>query len=416
MSRDEAEARNAGPLAGIRVLDLTTVVMGPFATQMLGDLGADIIKLEPPGGDVMRHVGPMRNPGMGHLFLNSNRNKRSIVLDLKRPEARDAALRLIAGVDVLIHNIRPQAMERLGLGYPDLAAINPRLVYVAAVGFGAGGRYAGKPAYDDLIQGMTALPSVIMHASGGEPRYVPCTMADRTVGLYAANAVSAALVHRERTGRGQSVEVPMFEVFTQFVLNDHLAGYTFDPPIGDAYYARLMTPHRRPYATRDGHLCVLIYNDKQWRSFFGLIGEEERLNSDPIFMTHSQRAANIDAVYAFVAGVMKEKTTAEWTRLLEAADIPAAPLNTVQALLDDPHMADVGFFQSVDHPSEGRLRAMDVPSNWSDCDPSLRLPAPRLGEHTAEILREAGLSDAEIEAVAAPGDAGKRPGSDKAIA
>ncbi len=416
MSRDEAEARNAGPLAGIRVLDLTTVVMGPFATQMLGDLGADIIKLEPPGGDVMRHVGPMRNPGMGHLFLNSNRNKRSIVLDLKRPEARDAALRLIAGVDVLIHNIRPQAMERLGLGYPDLAAINPRLVYVAAVGFGAGGRYAGKPAYDDLIQGMTALPSVIMHASGGEPRYVPCTMADRTVGLYAANAVSAALVHRERTGRGQLVEVPMFEVFTQFVLNDHLAGYTFDPPIGDAYYARLMTPHRRPYATSDGHLCVLIYNDKQWRSFFGLIGEEERLNSDPIFMTHSQRAANIDAVYAFVAGVMKEKTTAEWTRLLEAADIPAAPLNTVQALLDDPHMADVGFFQSVDHPSEGRLRAMDVPSNWSDCEPSLRLPAPQLGEHTAEILREAGLSDAEIEAVAAPGDAGKRPGSDKAIA
>jgi crotonobetainyl-CoA:carnitine CoA-transferase CaiB-like acyl-CoA transferase len=207
----------------------------------------------------------------------------------------------------------------------------------------------------------------------------------------------------------------MFEVFTQFVLNDHLAGYTFDPPIGDAYYARLMTPHRRPYATSDGHLCVLIYNDKQWRSFFSLIGEEERLTSDPIFMTHSQRAANIDAVYAFVAGVMKEKTTAEWTRLLEAADIPAAPMNTEQTLLDDPHMADVGIFRSIDHPSEGRLRAMDVPSNWSDCDPSLRLPAPQLGEHTAEILREAGLSDAEIEAATASGDAGKRSGSDRAI-
>ena len=413
MSRDEADAgeagaRSPGPLAGIRILDLTTVVMGPFATQILADLGADVIKLEPPGGDVMRHVGPMRNPAMGHLFLNSNRNKRSIVLDLKQPEARAAALKLIEGMDVLIHNIRPQAMERLGLGYADLAAINPRLVYVAAVGFGAGGRYAGKPAYDDLIQGMTGLASVIMHSSGGEPRYVPCTIADRTVGLYAANAVSAALVHRERTGRGPAVEVPMFEVFTQFVLNDHLAGYTFDPPLGDAYYNRLMTPHRRPYATSDGHLCVLIYNDKQWQSFFKLIGEEDRLTSDSIFATHSQRAANIDAVYAFVAGVMREKTTAEWTRLLADADIPDAPLNTVQALLGDAHMSDVGFFQPVDHPTEGRLLAMGVPSNWSGCEPSLRRPAPGLGEHTAEILREAGLSDAEIEA-ATSASSGKQP-------
>jgi crotonobetainyl-CoA:carnitine CoA-transferase CaiB-like acyl-CoA transferase len=416
VSGDQTKTKPVGPLAGIRVLDLTTVVMGPYATQVLADLGADVIKLEPPGGDVMRHVGPMRNPAMGHLFLNSNRNKRSLVLDLKRPDAFRAALRLAATVDVLLHNIRPAAMNRLGFGYADVAAVNPRIVYVAAVGFGPDGRYAGKPAYDDLIQGMSGLASVIMETNNGEPRYVPCTMADRTVGLYVANAVSAALVHRARTGEGQSVEIPMFEVFTQFVLNDHLGGLTFDPPIGEPNYARLMTPNRRPYATRDGHLCVLIYNDKQWQNFFRIIGQEERLTTDPIFMTHSQRAANIDAVYAFVAEMMATKSTAEWVGLLEAADIPAAPLHTVRSLLEDPHMTDVGFFKSIDHPSEGRLRAMDVPGSWSACEPGVRTPAPQLGEHTAQVLREAGLSDAEIEAATAAGDTHKKPDQGKAIA
>jgi crotonobetainyl-CoA:carnitine CoA-transferase CaiB-like acyl-CoA transferase len=401
LSGEDAEQQGSGPLAGIRVLDLSTVVMGPYATQILADLGADIIKLEPPEGDVMRHVGPMRNPGMGHLFLNANRNKRSIVLDLKQPAARDAALRLAETVDVLVHNVRPQAVTRLGLDYEAVAAVNPRIVYVAAVGYGAGGRYAGKPAYDDLIQGASGLASVIMAASGGEPRYVPATIADRTVGLYVANAVLAALVCRERTGRGQSVEVPMFEVFTQFVLGDHLGGLTFDPPAGPAHYARLLTPHRRPYATADGHLCVLIYNDKQWQSFFRLIGEEERFRTDPRFASHSQRAANIDAVYGLVGEIMRQRTTAEWVELLEAGDIPVTPVNTVEDLLEDPHLADAGFFKIVDHPSEGRLRIMDVPSTWSAGQPEQRLPAPRLGEHTAEVLREAGLSDTEIAALTA---------------
>jgi crotonobetainyl-CoA:carnitine CoA-transferase CaiB-like acyl-CoA transferase len=416
LSRNEPEAGSAGPLTGIRVLDLTTVVMGPYATQILADLGADVIKVEPPTGDVMRHIGPMRNPAMGHLFLNANRNKRSIVLDLKRPEAREAALRLAEQADVLVHNVRPQAMSRLGLDYDEVSAANPRIVYVAAVGFGTGGRYAGKPAYDDLIQGATGLASVIMEASGGEPRYVPCTMADRTVGLYVANAVSAALVHRERTGQGQAVEVPMFEVFTQFVLGDHLGGLTFDPPAGEPHYARLMTPHRRPYATRDGYLCVLIYNDKQWESFFRLIGEEEKLRSDPRFSTHGKRAANIDAVYAFVAEIMRSRTTAEWIELLESGDIPVMPLNTVRTLLDDPHLNDVGFFKSVDHPSEGRLRVMAVPSRWSGCAPTVRLPAPQLGEHTVEVLREAGLSAAEIETVIAANSTNGTPDPEKAVA
>jgi len=408
----DESSKSPGPLAGVRVLDLTSVVLGPYATQILGDLGADIVKIEAPGGDVLRHVGPMRNPGMGHLFLHMNRNKRSVVLDLKQPAARGALLRLAQTADVLVHNIRQQAMERLGLGHGALAAANPRIVYAAAVGFGSGGRYAGKPAYDDLIQGLSGLASVMAEADGGEPRYVPVTMADRTVGLYVANAISAALFRRERTGQGQFVEIPMFELFTQFVMNDHLGGLTFDPPLGEPYYARLLAPHRRPYATADGHLCVLIYTDRQWASFFRIIGAQDKLRRDPIFATHSARAANIAAVYAYVADVLRTRGSAEWTELFEAADIPVMPLHSVTSLLDDPHLADAGFFQMQEHPSEGRLRVMGVPGGWSGCEPAVRRPAPRLGEHTAELLREAGLSDGEIAAAMAGVEAAGPPSAE----
>jgi crotonobetainyl-CoA:carnitine CoA-transferase CaiB-like acyl-CoA transferase len=386
-----------GPLAGIRILDLTSVILGPYATQILADFGADVIKVESPAGDIMRHVGPMRNKGMGHIYLNLNRNKRSVALDLKTAAARDALRKLAATADVFVTNVRPAAMARLGLGYEDIRAVSPRIVYASATGFGARGRYAGKPAYDDLIQGLSGIAAIAPDAWGGEPQYMPIAIADRTTGLYLANAISAALFHRERTGQGQAIEIPMFEVFAEYLLGDHLSGLTFDPPEGPQYYPRLVSKHRKPYATKDGYVCVLVYTDLHWRNFFKAISREDLL-TDPRFSTHGGRADNIDDVYAFVADTLKTRTTAEWLDLLEKADIPAAPLHDIASLLDDPHLNDAGFFRIVDHPTEGPLRMTDVPGTWSKSPPAVRSLPPNLGEHTTQILREAGLSDADIAA------------------
>jgi crotonobetainyl-CoA:carnitine CoA-transferase CaiB-like acyl-CoA transferase len=377
-------------------------VMGPYATQILGEYGADVIKVEPPQGDSTRFIRPARNIGMGAMFLHTNRNKRSIVLDLKHKLGRKAVLALVKRADVLVHNIRPAAMARLGLGYADLAADNPRLIYVAAVGYGQRGRYAAKPAYDDLIQGATGMPALIARASGGDPQYVPTLIADRTVGLHVANAISAALYARERTGKGQAIEVPMFESFAQFLLGDHMAGLTFDPPIGDAGYARVLTPHRRPFATKDGHICVLVHTDKQWRSFLGAVGREDLLD-DARFKDLNSRGVHVHEVYGFVADVMRTRTTADWLAALERADLPAMALQTVQSLIDDPHLGDVGFFRTIDHPSEGRVRVMNPPSTWSGTPPEITRPAPGFGEHSREVLREAGFGADEIERMLAAG-------------
>ena len=393
----------SGPLAGIRIIDLTTVILGPYATQILGDLGADVIKVEPRDGDNMRHSAPMRHAGMGHIFLHLNRNKRSIVLDLKQPAGRDAMLRLCASADVLIYNVRPQAMARLKLSYEDVRAVNPKIIYVGAFGFSQKGPYAAKPAYDDLIQGMVALPSVIQQAGGDRPRFVPSTMADRITGLNAVTAVTTALFHRERTGRGQAVEVTMFESLTQFVLGEHLGGKTFEPPLGPMGYPRLLAEHRNPYETKDGYLCLLVYNDKQWRSFFRIIGREEMFEKDPRFSSQANRSQHFAESYAFVAEHIKTRTSAEWLSVLTAADIPVMPLNSLEDLLADPHLNETGFFSLLEHPSEGTLRSMAVPSQWSDSIPDAPRPAPRLGEHSAEVLREAGYVDTEINAMIAAG-------------
>ena len=393
-----------GPLDGVRVLDLTTVVMGPYATQILADFGADVVKVEPPEGDIMRYAWPFRSKGMGHIFLNANRNKRGIVLDLKKPEAREACLALAKRADVLVYNIRPQAMARLRLGYEDLKAINPRIIYVGCFGYSQAGPYAAKAAYDDLIQGAAGLPWLSREAGAETPRYTPVIIADRSVGLHTANAVCAALYARERTGRGQRVDVPMFESLLQSVLGEHLGGYTFVPQLGEGGYRRMLTPYRRPYETRDGYLCALIYNDKHWRAFFELVGRAD-LEADPRFASAEGRSQNFDVVYSFVADEMAKHTTAYWLEALERADIPVQRMNSLEDILRDPHLAAIGYFTPVEHPSEGTLLSMKVPSEWSETPPAYRRHAPRFGEHTREVLREAGYSDAAIDAMAKSGAA-----------
>ncbi len=394
----------SGPLDGVRVLDLTTVVMGPYATQILADFGADVVKVEPPEGDIMRHAAPMRSPGMGHIFLNANRNKRSIVLDLKRSQAREACLALARRADVLVYNIRPQAMARLKLSYEEVRAANPRILYVGAFGYSQRGPYAPRAAYDDLIQGAAGLPWLLKESGAESPRYVPATMADRSVGLHIVNAVCAALYAREKTGRGQRVDVPMFESLLQTVLGEHLGGHTFEPQLGEPGYARMLSRERRPYETKDGHVCVLVYNDKQWRAFFALIGRPELL-SDPRFATQEARSRDYESAYALVAAEMKQRTTAEWLAILEQADIPVQRMNSLADIVADPHLAAIGYFRCVEHPSEGRIRSMAVPSEWSGTSPEYRRHAPRLGEHTREVLAEAGYAEGQIEQLIASGAA-----------
>jgi crotonobetainyl-CoA:carnitine CoA-transferase CaiB-like acyl-CoA transferase len=393
-----------GPLDGVRVLDLTTVVMGPYATQILADLGADVIKVEPPEGDVMRYAWPARHNGMGHIFLNANRNKRAIALDLKQGAARDALLALAKAADVLVYNIRPQAMTRLRLAYEDLRAVNARIIYVGGFGYSQRGPYAAKAAYDDLIQGAAGIPWLLKKQGADVPRYAPVIIADRTVGLHIANAVCAALYARERTGGGQRVDVPMFESLLQTVLGEHLGGYTFVPQSGEPGYARMLAKDRRPYRTADGYVCALIYNDKQWRAFSELIGKPDLMQSEQ-FSNQEARSRNYDTAYALVDEEMRRRTTGEWIAALEAADIPVQRMNSLSDIVHDPHLGAIGYLAVIEHPSEGTIRSMAVPSEWSETVPQYRRHAPRFGEHTREVLLEAGLSQSAIDAMIASGAA-----------
>jgi crotonobetainyl-CoA:carnitine CoA-transferase CaiB-like acyl-CoA transferase len=391
-----------GPLKGIKVIDMTTVLMGPYATQMLGDYGADIVKVESPDGDVTRQIGPTRHPGMGPVFLNTNRSKRSICLDLKKPAGREAVLRLIKDADVLVYNVRPQAMARLNLGYDVVSKINPRLIYAGVFGFGQDGPYAAKPAYDDLIQGATALPALMAQTADGVPRYVPNALVDRIVGLTAVGAICASLVDRNATGRGQRVDIPMFETMAGFVMGDHMGGLTYEPPLDKGGYARHLSPDRRPYKTSDGYICVIVYNDKQWQNFFDATGRDD-LRTHPKFATFAGRAGNIDVVYAELARILETKTTAEWSEILEKADVPVMPMHDLESLLGDPHIVATNFFPVVDHPTEGRIRSMRPSARFSETPVETKRLAPRLGEHSAELLGEAGFSPNEIAALVREG-------------
>ena len=392
-----------GPLDSVRVLDMTSVVMGPYASQILGEYGADVVKVEPPQGDVMRLSGPMRNPKMGHLYMSTNRAKRSVIIDLKTDEGRTLLLELAANFDVLIYNIRPQAMARLGLSYDDVAVVNPEIIYVGAYGFSQRGPYAARPAYDDLIQGMAGVPWLSMQAGANEPHYAPMILADRMVGLQTVAATISALFHRERTGRGQRLDIPMFEGLASVVLAEHLAGAMFDPPEGPSGYQRSLSRNRKPFRTQDGYLCTLIYTDKQWRAFFKVIGEPDKFDADARFSSQSARLEHIDAVYGYLADCLATGTTTDWVERLVAADIPAAPMNSIPDILDDEHLRSIGFFRHRDHPSEGPIIEMAVPTEWSDTPPGPTRPAPRPGEQTKEVLMEAGFDKTEIDALEARG-------------
>jgi len=389
-------SQSGGPLEGVRVLDLTTILLGPFATQIMGDMGADVIKVEAPGGDAMRNVGPPPADGMGAVFLGTNRNKRSIVLDLKQAAAREAVLRLAADADVFVHNMRPQAIDRLGLAYSDLIAARSDIIYCGSYGFRAAGPYGNKAAFDDMIQAASGLAALQNRA--GAPCYVTSAVVDKITGMAVVNAVLMALFHRERSGEGQSVEVPMFETMVNFNSPEHLYGRCYEPPRARTGYPRTLSPDRRPYATRDGYIGVLPYTDRQWRAFFEIAGEPA-LAHDPRYLTMDKRLANIDALYAEVSRLLATRTSIDWLDALDAANIPAMPVNDPDVLPEDPHLADGDFWALRDDPVLGTLRFPGPGALFSATPGRLgRLP-PRLGEHSVQILTEAGYRGEQIEAM-----------------
>lgn len=391
-----------GPLEGVRVIDLTSVVVGPLATQVMADHGADVVKVEAPDGDLARWIGGRSvTPGMSSKYLHLNRNKRSIVLDLKQPAAREALLRLARTADVLIYNVRPAAMARLKLTYEDLCAAKPDIIYCGMFGFGQRGRYRDKPAYDSIIQGSTGWAAMHERATG-TPRYVPMVVTDRIVGIIAVNMVLMALLHRGKTGEGQALEIPMFENMAAFVLNEHMFLRTFEPPLGPAGDPRLLDPQARPLPTKDGYICVSANTNEQAFAFFDAIGRPG-LKHDPRFASIAARFENVQEYFRIRAEALAASTTAEWLEIFERCDVPAMPYHTFDTLLEDPHLNDVGLFELVDHPTEGRIRNMRPPNEMSRTACRDFAPAPKLGQHSVDLLREAGLSEAEIAALVASG-------------
>ena len=383
-----------GPLQGVRVIDLTTVMLGPFCTQILGEMGAEIIKIETPEGDVNRWTGESRSPGMSTGQLIKGRNKRSIILDLKVKKVRKVFEKLIQTADVFVHNIRPKAAKRLAIDYETIAELNHNIIYASATGFGETGPFADKPAYDDLIQGASGIASLFGKVTG-TPRYVPSVMADKTTGLFLSNYISMALFHRERTGEGQKLHIPMYESFAAFVVSEHMQGQTFVPPTGPAGYTRMLTAHRKPYETKDGFICVVPYTQKHWANFLALVGRAD-LIKDPRFSNQTERTKNIDTLYEIVSDSMKRRSTNDWIIALSDADIPAGPMNSPEDLFECPHLKAVEMFPEIEHPTEGRIRHIKVPAAFSKTPGGLYHHSEKLGASTNTVLNELGFSRTEI--------------------
>lgn len=382
------------PLEGIRVLEIASMIFGPLAGQYLGDMGADVIKLEPPEGDLTRSIGPRRSPRMGSFFLTSNRNKRSIVVDLKMTEGKEILQSLASKTDVLLHSMRTPAANRLGLDYANLSQQHQRLIYCHVAGYGDDGLYAGRPAYDDIIQaasGLATLQTVI----AGQPRFIPTIIADKISGLHAAYAIMAALMQRSQTGLGQHVDVSMFETMAAFNMMEHQWGHAFEPPIGPMGYEPVSTAARRPYKTLDGFLALLPYNDLHWNRFFELAGESQ-IMQDPRFATFAARQKNVQLVWNEIEKQIARKTNAQWLELLTPEDIPFSVVNSLEDLVNDPHLKSVDFWQIHQHPSEGSLRMARVPIQMSGARTDFKRLQPQLGEHSKEILQELGFDDSRI--------------------
>ena len=398
---ESLHAASSGALAGVRVVDLTTVLMAPLATRMMADHGADVIRVESIEGEPFLSTPPARSAGMNWFALNLHRNKRSLALDLKQPSAAASARRLVASADVVVSNMRRGALERLGLDAVTLCAAHPRLIHCTANGYRSDGPGADRAAYDDAIQAASGF-AALHNAIDGVPRFAPAVLADKVCGLHILQAVLAALFFRERTGRGQAIEVPMFETMVAFNLAEHHAGHIFDPPVGNIGYTRVLNRSRKPYRSADGWVCLLPYTERNWRDFFEFVGQPAWVE-DPRFGSHSERIANSEALYGLVEELAPLHTVAEWLEFCDAHSIPAAPVMDLADAPQDPNIQAVDLLPVVEHPTEGRYRAVRDPIQYQASPTALRRHAPRPGQHSAEILRELGLEDTEVAAMVATG-------------